>query len=134
MSIELKPVILGAKCKIYALQTCGDKCLTEDFLAEQRTAMSAEVDKLMRLLQYTAQNGPLRNEEKCKPLGNDIYEFKTTNLRLAWFWDAGYVIVCLHGWVKKSQKTPPGEIDRAVIARTKYFEAKRKNQVLILTQ
>lgn len=132
MAIELKPVILGAKCKIYALQAAGGDCLAEDFLAEQRATMTAEVDKLMRLLEYSAQNGPPKNDEKCNTLGDDIFEFKTTKLRLAWFWDAGFLIVCSHGWLKKSQKAPKGELDRAMTARAAYFEAKRRNHIRIL--
>ena len=42
------------------------------------------------------------------------------------FWDENQLIVCSHGFLKKRQKTPSGEIDRAVVARFEYFAAKEQ--------
>ena len=56
-----------------------------------------------------------------------MFEFKTKGgVRVMGFWDEGLLIVCTHGFLKKSQKTPPGEIDRAVVARFEYFAAKEQ--------
>jgi phage-related protein len=132
MSIELKPLPVAGRFKIYALKT-GNSCLAEEFLDIQSSQMPDEVAKMMRLLDNAARDGQPRNKEKCNTLGDKIFEFKTKKLRLAWFWDAGCIIVCSHGWIKKSQKTPTGEIDRAIAARAAYFDAKDKNQIQILT-
>ena len=131
MWMELEPIILGRRCRVYGLQTSGG-CLAKEFLATQEQTMPEEVAKMMRLLDYTAQHGPPKNDEKCNTLCHEIFEFKTTKLRLAWFWDAGYVIVCSHGWLKKSQKSPRAEIDRAVTARAAYFKAKQEKKVRTL--
>lgn len=131
MAIELKPFPLEGQFKIYAIKT-GDKCLTEEFMADQSEKMEAEAEKMLRLLEWVAKNGQPKNKEKCNTLGDKIFEFKTKKLRLGWFWDADCMIICSHGWLKKSQKTPKGEITRAIETREGYFEAKKAKQVIIL--
>ena len=101
-------------------------------MAEQAAVMPGEAARLMSLLNHVVHNGPPKNDQKCKSWGNKIFEFKTKKLRLSWFWDVGCLVICSHGWVKKSNQTPPGEIDRAIAAQAAYFDAKAKNQIRIL--
>ncbi len=123
MDIALKLVRAGKKCKIYAI---GDQL--EVFLQEQKRRAHNEVARLIRLLDRTSQDGPLKNNEKCRPLEDGLNEFKTHSLRVLWFWDADFMILCTHGFVKKSQKTPSGEIERAKKIKTMYEQAKRSNK------
>lgn len=65
-----------------------------------------------------------------KLIGTDIWEFRTLfngiQYRLLAFWDSdsnAYVITT-HGFVKKTQKTPQKEIERAVAIREEYFNSK----------
>jgi len=61
---------------------------------------------------------------------NDIYEFRVDNkgkfYRLFSFWDSRdgkqTLVVCTHGLVKKSNKTPKSEIDKAEDIMDKYFK------------
>lgn len=61
---------------------------------------------------------------------NDIYEFRVDNrgkfYRLFSFWDSRdgkqTLVVCTHGLVKKSNKTPKSEIDKAEDIKDKYFK------------
>jgi len=91
----------------------------------------------MRVLieQYVPRNGPpVHNPLRCRPLGDDIFEFKAgpetgPKLRVLWFYDAGDPIerrriVCTHSFLKKTKKTPPAEKARAVRLRGEYLEAK----------
>ena len=65
-----------------------------------------------------------------KKLHDEIWEFRTRanglQIRLLAFWDRRYnantLVVATHGFVKKSQKTPKTEIERAISIRTKYLE------------
>lgn len=66
--------------------------------------------------------------------GTDLWEFRTLyngiQYRLLAFWDKDgktYVITT-HGFVKREQKTPQKEIQRAQEIRKEYFENKRKNK------
>lgn len=59
-----------------------------------------------------------------------IYEFRVDNkgmfYRLFSFWDSRdgnqTLVVCTHGLVKKSNKTPKSEIDKAEEIRSRYFK------------
>jgi len=69
-----------------------------------------------------------------KKLQNDIWEFRIRynglQIRLLDFWDKSdgkeTFVFATHGFIKKVDKVPSNEIDRAVKIRTKYFENKLK--------
>ena len=72
--------------------------------------------------------------ELFKKLENsEIWEFRTlyekTAYRLFAFWDTtrGTLVVATHGIVKKTQRTPKEEINRAVRLMNEYFEEKRND-------
>ena len=64
-----------------------------------------------------------------KLVGTDLFEFRIrweSNIyRLLCFFDRNDTVVITHGFVKKTQKTPQGEVDRAERYRQDYF-ARRK--------
>ena len=71
------------------------------------------------------------NKEVFKKLENsDIWEFRTLYNGIAYrlfsFWDTDNetLVVATHGIVKKSQKTPEKEIEKAKAMRNKYFNDK----------
>ncbi len=75
----------------------------------------------------------LLNPEVFKKLADtDIWEFRTLfnkkRYRVLAFWDktqpVDTLVIATHGFVKKTQKTPQKEIDKAIIIRNKYFENK----------
>lgn len=61
---------------------------------------------------------------------DDIYEFRTDNngkyYRLFAFWDSRgetqTLIVCTHGLIKKTNKTPKSDIEKAENIKDKYFK------------
>ena len=63
----------------------------------------------------------------------DIWEFRTfynrTKYRLLAFWDkddkVNTLVIATHGFIKKTQKTPPKEIAKAEEIRKDYFNSKR---------
>ncbi len=66
-----------------------------EFQENAARAGKAEWSKLVRILDYCAESGPPRDEEKSKLLREKIYEFRTKGgLRLLWFYDAGNVVIC----------------------------------------
>lgn len=69
-----------------------------------------------------------------KKLGNtDIWEFRTLynkiQYRLLAFWDKigeiDTLVIATHGFIKKTQKTPPKEIAKAEEIRKIYFNSKK---------
>jgi phage-related protein len=70
--------------------------------------------------------------ELFKKLSGDIWEFRTRfkskQIRLLAFWDKSSVketlVIATHGFIKKSQKTPIKEIEKAIQLRREYIENK----------
>ena len=104
--------------------------------------MSTEVDAFLVTLQDDARSKIIYNVDKVangymdkdlfKKLENtDIWEFRTLfkgiQYRLLAFWDtdAETLVVATHGFIKKTQKTPRKEINKADAIRKLYFETKK---------
>lgn len=70
------------------------------------------------------------DKELFKKLNNNIWEFRTryqgSTYRLLAFWDneIGRLVIATHGFIKKTQKTPENEIDKAEFLRKEYFKSK----------
>ena len=107
-----------------------------------KVIMSAEVDAFLGTLQEDARAKIIYNVDKVangymdkdlfKKLENtDIWEFRTLfkgiQYRLLAFWDtdAETLVVATHGFIKKTQKTPRKEINKAEAIRKLYFETKK---------
>lgn len=92
-----------------------------------------EIDKdASKKLIYNIEKSQLINDVKLfKKLTNtEIWEFRTlynkTQYRMLAFWDKRdkkeVLVVCSHGFIKKSQKTPPNEIKHAEKLMEAYFK------------
>lgn len=142
MELVLHTVQKGARFTIYALEeqpaaggTSQPKCPLLEFLAEAEQKWPDEWAKLAKRMERAADHGPPRNEEQCKQLAGDIYEFKTRGgLRVLWFYEAGRMIICTHGFRKNVQKTPRQEIRRAQEWKAKYDVAKRQRRIKIIEE
>lgn len=103
---------------------------------------SEEVDAFLNSLDKKAKTKILYNihlvasghidKELFKKLDNDIWEFRTLHngisYRIFAFWDndAQALIITTHGFIKKTQKTPKKEKDKAIEIRKEYFRQKQK--------
>mgnify|MGYP001777511587 CR=1 FL=1 len=72
------------------------------------------------------------DKDLFKKMGDtDIWEFRTMYRGMAYrlfaFWDteSETLVVATHGFVKKSQKTPQKEIEKAEKIRKQYFDLKK---------
>jgi phage-related protein len=58
------------------------------------------------------------------------YKIRGPEVRLLAFWDKTdnkeTLVIATHGFIKKTDKVPANEIDRAVRLRDKYFENKEQ--------
>jgi len=125
MGVVLREVRRGRACSILAMGT-GKDCPLFEFLEKLRRDDQNEFARLRALLDRTAEYGTVRNEQKFRFFNAEkVFEFKTRGgVRVMGFWDEGRVIICSHGFLKKSQKTPERELARAVAARAEYFADK----------
>jgi phage-related protein len=76
---------------------------------------AADQSKLMALFQILGDHGKAYNREKFGDLSDGLYEFKSFQIRMpfAYAQKERGVIVITHGFVKKKQRTPKSEIERA---------------------
>lgn len=130
MGVVLRRVRSGRACRILAMGS-NDACPLFDFLGQLKQDDYHAFAKIAALLDRTSNHGIVKNEQKYRYFTREkIFEFKTTaGVRIMGFWDENRVIICSHGFLKKSRKTPPGEIDRAAVARREYFAAKEQNRL-----
>lgn len=130
MALFIREVRRGRACVLYAMGD-EDNCPVADFLEELHQDDGDEFQRITALLEYTADEGPPKNVEKCRFIRElRVFEFKTRGgVRIMAFWDSDLMIVCSHGFMKKSQKTPQRELNRAWLAREEYFRAKVRNEL-----
>ena len=92
-------------------------------------------DKAKEKVLYNIWKARITNDKELfKKLSDEIWEFRTlfkmTYYRLFAFWDKtdkeDTVVISTHGLVKKTGKTPPGEIEKAERIRKMYFELKKR--------
>ncbi|MHB8156138.1 MAG: type II toxin-antitoxin system RelE/ParE family toxin [Desulfocucumaceae bacterium] len=119
--VNLIVIRLGQTFSINALRI-DNSCPTLDLLDSLEQSNPTEHDGILTLLAHSAENGPPKNIEKCRPLGDKLFEFKYKHTRLLFFYTAGQIIICTHGFWKQGQKTPRKEINKAKELRKRYLE------------
>lgn len=96
----------------------GQRNPTRSFL---ESLPKPELRKVVALLQRAADHGlPLHNRQKCRQLAGyrNLYEFKSSQVRLLFFITSDQDVVLANGFLKKRGATPRQEIDRAVRIRS----------------
>ncbi len=111
----------------------GYECALQIFFADLKRQDRAEFEKILALIAHVADYGTPRNEQKCRFFaGEKLFELKTRGgVRVMAFWDDNRIIVCTHGFLKKQQKTPRRELEKAVAARREYFAARNRQGIKI---
>ena len=103
------------------------------FLEEADKFLSKLDAKSVAKVLYKIEIAEQTNDPKLfKKLQNDIWEFRTKyagiQIRLLAFWDktdaSETLVFATHGFIKKVDKIPSNDIDRAKAIRIKYFEDK----------
>jgi phage-related protein len=103
------------------------------FLDEADKFIAGLDKKTARKVFYNIDLAEQTNDPKLlKKLQNEIWEFRTKfaglQIRLLAFWDKTdnkeTLVIATHGFIKKADKVPTNEIDRAVRLRDKYFNNK----------
>lgn len=115
----------------------GMECPLRRFLMEAEPNYRRHADRMRGLIEHAASvpRGPIElGDAVCHQVDarHQIYEFIKGPLRVLWFYgEGGKLVICSGGFVKKSQKTPRHEIDRAVEAQRNYRIAARRGDIRI---
>ena len=111
--------------KIEFFETDDGRQPVRDFLLTLDEKMRT---KVLRNMKHLQANGYELREPLSAPLGDKIFELRTqvgNNItRVLYFFYVGKTIVLTHGFTKKTQKTPPSEIERAEKYRRIYLKRK----------
>ena len=93
----------------------------EEFILAQDTKMRA---KIFMMLEFLESKGPALREPYSKPLGDGVFEIRAKQgsdiTRVLYFFVVGQKIILTNGFVKKTPRTPPSEIERAKRYRIDY--------------
>lgn len=80
--------------------------------------------KCLERIERLRNQGHELNRPFAAYLKDDIYELRVkrgkVNYRMLYFFYEGSVVVISHGLTKKTQKVPPGEIDRAIERKVEF--------------
>lgn len=129
--MKLQRVRRGTWQVLAACTQRGD-CPLLDFLAGLEGGLAPDGRRLLRLFERVAAEGPPRNTEVSHQIEGEIWELIQGRLRVLWFYDQGRVVVCSHGFVKASQKTPRSELVKARETLWNYQSAKRRAALEVL--
>lgn len=79
--------------------------------------------KVLALIQRLGDSGQIRNEQKCRKLtGTDLFELKSFQIRILWFFAPGGRVILAHHAFKKKERLSPGDIHKAEMLRRQFFE------------
>lgn len=92
----------------------------EDWLESQGESRQ---QKFAALFAWMADQGKIWNERKFKHLegSNQIFEFKSDEGRVLCFFMIGRRLILTHGFTKKGDKIPKGEIERAEMIKKDFL-------------
>jgi phage-related protein len=104
------------------------------FLEEAHEFLENLDEKAREKIYYNIKKAQVTNDKELfKKLNSEIWEFRTlfnkTHYRLFAFWDRtdkiDTVVISTHGLIKKTGKTPQGDIEKAERLKKMYFEHKK---------
>src|SRR4051794_26688530 len=115
------------------LAICGPRgdCALLEVLRGLEGQLAADGRAMLRLLAMVAEQGPPRNVEVSHKIAGEIWELIAGRLRVLWFYDEGRLVICSHGFLKRTRKTPVAEVDRARAAYEAYRAAKRSKTLKV---
>ena len=89
----------------------------------------------MAQLRWAAVNGPPRSDRSSRPLADKIFELKTRGgIRIPYFYDQDRIVICTESLRKPKKTELRAVIARALAARERYFEAKRRGAVEMIQE
>lgn len=104
-----------------------------EFLDEAKKFLKTLQPKTVKKVFYNIDLAEQTNDPKLlKKLNGDIWEFRTKyaglQVRLLAFWDktdsSETLVIATHGFIKKVDKVPAKEIERAMRLKENYFKSK----------
>ena len=108
-----------------------------EFLEEAAEFLDSLDEKVRDKIIYNITKARFSNDKELfKKLTEEIWEFRTlfkkTHYRLFAFWDKSEktetIVIATHGLIKKTDRTPKGDLEKSEHLRKKYFDLKDKKK------
>lgn len=102
----------------------------EDFFAEQERKVQDKIIKVLDIIEQIDRipSTYLKYIEGTNGLFEVRIKLGTNIFRIFCFFDGNKFVILLSGFQKKTQKTPKGEIERAIKLMSEYYEEKKGEQ------
>lgn len=103
----------------------------ESLRQKSQTSKDARIQykQILFYIELLSNNGLNLNENITRHLVNDIWELRPGNNRILYFFVKDNTFVLLHHFIKKSQKIPCREIEKAKLERNDYLLRKEENNL-----
>lgn len=113
--MEKKNVVYeGSKFTVEWYFNSNGRSLAQEFFLELTVAQR---DKLLFLVRLLADKGKIFNKEKFMHEGDQIYALKSDQARFLCFFFEGSKIIITNGFIKKQNKIPLRELEKALVSR-----------------
>ncbi|MCH3951179.1 MAG: type II toxin-antitoxin system RelE/ParE family toxin [Acidaminococcus sp.] len=103
-------------------ETCDGFCPVLDFFRTLDEDTRVKISSFITLLQH---NGNSLREPYSKPLKNGIFELRvrkgSNSFRVLYFFYVEHRIIMTNGFIKKQNKTPKSEIEKAIKYRNDFL-------------
>lgn len=124
--MKLKPVIKG-NYEVYAVEDDSGVCELIDYLDMIPANLESSKSQLLNIFEFVHEHGPMKLSQARSHWAdedNRVYEFVANRLRVLWFYDESKLVICSHGFLKTTPKTPKKQSRKAALLRNRYFEEK----------
>ena len=114
-------------CDMKVREVITYKNYFEDFFAEQERKVQDKIIKVLDIIEQIDRipSTYLKYIEGTNGLFEVRIKLGTNIFRIFCFFDGNKFVILLSGFQKKTQKTPKGEIERAVRLMSEYYEEKQ---------
>lgn len=120
------PDYIAYKGDVYQIEFYFDakgKSQSRDYMLK---LTPTEVKKFAHLLQMMGDHGEIRNKEKFRNEGDKIYTFKPQPHRFLCFFFDGNKVIITNAFMKKQQKLPKPEKEKALRCKEDYEDRVNK--------
>ncbi|MCF6178583.1 MAG: type II toxin-antitoxin system RelE/ParE family toxin [Geopsychrobacter sp.] len=120
----------GESFRIFSLCDEAGSSEIDKIAASINNSQIKQIEKLDATFERMALHGQRSlPTDRCHHIDDGIWQFRADDIRVFWFYDKGNVIICTHGFIKKVNRTPRKQIDKAKTVRAEYHSAKKEGQL-----
>ncbi len=111
-NVDITIIARGRRCRVICAKQLNCREPVADFLRKLRKTDKEKLAKIVAKFKKLADAGEIHNELQFKHIKDHIWEVKIGQFRFPCFRYKNDWIVT-HGFKKKQDKWPPGELERA---------------------